>query len=134
MTDKWKSQALNSVVRVGDGRGFVVEGRPLGLCHRYIVTAGHCLPFVPPCFGASYLAERTYKKLLARLGEQPSIWCECCFIDPVADIAVLCAPDNQELSVQADGYEALVEAAATPLRSPSRRASQLLRRSRGWLT
>jgi hypothetical protein len=47
-----------------------------------VTTAGHCLPFFPRCHGASYIAERTYKKLLAPLGGQPSIWCECCFIDP----------------------------------------------------
>jgi hypothetical protein len=46
--------------------------------------------------------------------EQPSVWCECLFADPVADVAVLGAPDNQELSDQADAYEALV-AAATPV-------------------
>ncbi|MGB6448539.1 MAG: hypothetical protein WBF47_25930 [Xanthobacteraceae bacterium] len=51
--------------------------------------------------------------MLARLGEQPSVCCECLFIDPVADIAILGSPDTQEFSDQADNYEALVEAATS---------------------
>lgn len=48
------------------------------------------------------------------MGEQLSVSCECLFIDPIADIAVLGSPDNQALGDQAEAYEALVEA-ATPL-------------------
>ncbi|MGB6795016.1 MAG: hypothetical protein WBE48_00150, partial [Xanthobacteraceae bacterium] len=99
---------------VGGGRGFIVEssGR-FGRRDRTIITAGHCLPGVPPCHGSSFTTERTYPKLLARLGEQPSVCCECLFIDPVADIAILGSPDTQEFSDQADNYEALVEAATS---------------------
>jgi hypothetical protein len=96
----------NSVIRVGDGRGFVVED---SRGFRYVITAAHCLPFFPPCHGFSDTHEGTYENLLARLGEQPSVWCECVFVDPIADIAVLSAPDNQELAEQAEAYEALVE-------------------------
>jgi hypothetical protein len=118
-----RDRALSAVVRVGNGRGFIVEssGR-FGRRDRNIITAGHCLPFVPPCFGFSSPAKRTYANLLARLGEQPSIWCECLFIDPVADIAVLGSPDNQDLSDQADNYEALVAAATSvPVAEPPSR-------------
>lgn len=110
--------ALAAVVTVGTGRGFVVEGG--GPWHsRYIITAAHCLPErpdgqkLPPSHGFSYLKERTYPGLLAPLGEQPSVWCECLFVDPIADIAVLGAPDNQELSDEVDAYEALVGAATS---------------------
>jgi len=48
------------------------------------------------------------------LGEQPSVWCECLFVDPIADIAVLGTPDDQALSDQAASYEAFVKA-VTPL-------------------
>jgi hypothetical protein len=113
--------ALAAVVTVGLGRGFVVEGRGLwDRPARYIITAAHCLPErpdgqkLPPPHGGSYTEERIYANLLAPLGEQPSVWCECLFVDPIADIAVLGAPDNQELSDEADAYEALVDA-ATPL-------------------
>jgi hypothetical protein len=61
----------------------------------------------------SYTEECTYEKLL-QFGEEPSVSCECLFVDPIADIAVLGMPDEQELSEEAEGYEALVEA-ATPL-------------------
>ena len=108
---------LGAVVTVGGGRGFVVEDH---LGWRYVITAAHCLPErpdgqrLPPAHGFSHTEERTYTNLLAPLGEQPSVWCEVLFVDPIADIAVLGSPDGQELSQQADAYEALVEA-ATPL-------------------
>jgi hypothetical protein len=102
-------RALHAVVTVGHGRGFVVEGRGLyGRRHKYIVTAAHCLPSEPPRQGASHLDERTYPKLLAPLGKRPIVWCECLFLDPIADVAVLGAPDDQALSDQADAYEKLV--------------------------
>ena len=91
-----RDRALSAVVKVGGGRGFIVEssGR-FGRRDRTIITAGHCLPGVPPCHGSSFTTERTYPKLLARLGEQPSVCCECLFIDPVADVAILGSPDTQ---------------------------------------
>ena len=109
-------RVLGAVVTVGGGRGFVVEGGG----DRYIITAAHCLPErpdgqrLPPPHGFSYTEERTYSNLLAPLGEQPSVWCECLFVDPIADIAVLGSPDNQALSEEAEAYEALVES-ATPV-------------------
>ena len=113
--------ALAAVVTVGTGRGFVVEGRGLwDQPARCIITAAHCLPErpdgqkLPPPHGFSDLSDRTYANLLAPLGEQPSVWCECLFVDPIADVAVLGTPDNQGLSDEADAYEALV-GAATPL-------------------
>src|ERR1700676_4429023 len=73
------------------------------------VTAAHCSPFFPPCHGASYTEERTYQALLAPLGSEPSVWAECLFADPIADLAVLGSPDNQVLFDEADAYEALVD-------------------------
>ena len=63
-------EARRSVVRVGDGRGFVVQGPRY---QKLVVTAGHCLPFFPPCHGASYLEERTYQRLLGPLGAEPTV-------------------------------------------------------------
>jgi hypothetical protein len=103
-------EAESAVVTVGDGRGFVIKHRH----DRLVVTAAHCLPRFPPCHGASYLEERTHSELLAPLGDDLSVWAECLFADPIADIAVLGSPDDQELTEAAEAYEALVES-ATPL-------------------
>lgn len=107
----------DGVVTVGSGRGFVMEHRVYfdfadgngykKLRRKVVVTASHCLPHAPkmPCY--SY-QETTYAKLLAPLGEEPSIWTQCLFFDPVADVAVLGEPDNQELLDEWDSYHALV--------------------------
>src|SRR6266851_749384 len=88
----------SSVVRVGDGRGFVVKSNS----DRLVITAAHCLPFFPPCTSFSFIEERTYESLLAPIGTEPTVWAECLFVDPIADIAVLGPPDNQALSDQYD--------------------------------
>jgi hypothetical protein len=78
-----------AIIKVGDGRGFLVAAGPrIGRC---VITAAHCLPHLPPPHPASYTAERTYTKLLGGLDEECAIWAECLFVDPVADVAVLCA-------------------------------------------
>lgn len=109
-------------MKVGDGRGFVLKRRedfrlPHFMKGRLIVTAAHCLPKLPPAHRASYLHERTYANLLGPLNGKRNIWAECVFVDPIADIAVLGSPDNQELSEEAEAYDALID--KTPvLRSP----------------
>jgi hypothetical protein len=100
-----------AVVTVGDGRGFVIAVDD----DRYVLTAAHCLRQLPPAHAASLTWERTYRDILAPLGENPTLWAECLFVDPVADIAVLGQPDNQAFSEQADAYDDLVEALAAPL-------------------
>lgn len=95
----------NAVIRVGDGRGFIIDARG----HRLIVTAGHCLPHLPPSAAFSNLEERTYRNLLGPLGEPPSVWAEVVFVDPVADLAVLSGPDGQELFEQSEAFDALVD-------------------------
>jgi hypothetical protein len=45
--DDW----IKSVVKVGGGCGFVVETKDQD---RLIITAGHCLPKLPPSHPASY--------------------------------------------------------------------------------
>jgi hypothetical protein len=78
---------------------------------RLIITAAHCLPHFPRPHPAGYLAERTYQPILGPLGEKPTVWAELLFADPIADIAVLASPDNQELSEQAEAYERLLDGA-----------------------
>jgi Trypsin-like peptidase domain len=109
-----------TVIQVGDGRGFVIATKEA----RYVVTAAHCLPNLPPADPAAYTEERTYRDFLGPLGARRDVWAECVFANPVADLAVLAQPDGQELSDRADAYDKLIEA-ATPftvgkLQSPRR--------------
>src|SRR5262249_33780272 len=112
MTD---AQLRSAVLRVRGGRGFVVR-RPNHRGHgeRIVVTAAHCLPSLPPCHPwRSESHESTYKRLIGPLGAKPTVWAHCLFADPVADIAVLGQPDNQDLSDEADAYDQLVESMET---------------------
>ena len=101
-----------AMVRVGDGRGFIVAHRQA----RFVITAAHCLPVddegclrSPPALPAVHLHEKTYPKPLGALDAEPSVWCECRFVNPVADIAVLGGPDGQELYEKARVYDTLVD-------------------------
>jgi hypothetical protein len=100
-----RSTRKQRVISVGKGRGFVIETDD----RRLVVTAAHCLPKFPPRASISYAWERTYKNLLGAIGKRRTVWTECLFVDPVADIAVLDTPDTQELSDEAGAYERLVE-------------------------
>jgi hypothetical protein len=101
-------KAKLAVLAVGLGRGFVVADK-YDPATQFVITAAHCLPFIPPCASASTLEDRTYKMLLGPLGRDPTVWGECLFVDPVGDIAVLGSPDREALSEQADEYDALVD-------------------------
>jgi hypothetical protein len=103
------SRAAKAIVRVGAGRGFVVEDLNE---RRYVITAAHCLPHMPPAIGGiSHIEERTYQRLLGPLGQEPDVWCECLFVDPISDVAILGRPDGQELYEQARAYDTLVDKA-----------------------
>jgi hypothetical protein len=57
----------------------------------------------------SYTEERTYERILGTLGEEPTVWAECLFVDPISDIAVLGEPDGQELYDESNRYRAFVD-------------------------
>jgi len=105
-----------SVITVDKGRGFIIEHRTMfdfgdgfkRLRRKLVVTASHCLPHAPkmPCY--SY-QEATYANLLGPLGEEPSVWAECLFFDPVSDLAILGEPDNQELGEENEAFARLVD-------------------------
>jgi hypothetical protein len=110
------ASARRAVLVVGYGRSFVVE--PDANERRIIITAAHCIENAllangtrgfPRAHLGRYQAECTYKALLAPIGSRSSVWAECIFVDPVADIAVLGQPDNEDLSDKADAYDELVE-------------------------
>jgi hypothetical protein len=96
---------MGAVLAVGGdgGRGFVVKIADTEPCE-LIITAAHCLPHLPPAHSDG---PRTYQRLLGPLGGEPSVWAECLFADPIADIAVLGEPDNQVLHREADAYQKL---------------------------
>jgi hypothetical protein len=66
-------------------------------------------PDRPACL-CRYLHASTHHLLIGLLGAKPSITASCYFADPVADIAVLGARDDQSLGDECDQYEAFVEA------------------------
>ena len=124
---------LSSVVRAGSGRGFITEYRmkvleiykakmkmkgirpPSFRKRRLIVTAAHCLPGLPPPMRSSYASERTFPKLVASLDDRhEEIWTKCLFVDPIADIALLGCPDDQnEIEGLDSAYNSLTEQAGT---------------------
>ena len=86
----------------------------IGCAPSYVVTAAHCVwAEAPPPIAARDRWEVTYQNLIASLGGERQVTAECVFYDPIADIAVLGAPDNQELGAEALAYEELTEQ-ATP--------------------
>jgi hypothetical protein len=110
------TNAKAAFVRVGDGRGFAVEVPEISKgdgivepADRFIVTAAHCLPHLPPAHALSYTEERTYHALLGPLGAEPTVSAMCLFVDPVADLAVLCGPDDQVNFRESADHVALME-------------------------
>ena len=75
-----------------------------------MITAAHCLPHLPPAHPASYTEERTYRSILGPLGGEPTVFAECLFVDPIADLAVLCSPDDQTRFAEAIAYDNLTKA------------------------
>src|SRR5215213_7452697 len=91
-----------SVIRVGEGRGFVMEADR----QRLVITAGHCLPEIPSPESHAYPKDRTFLKLIGPLGDQPSVAVECRFVDPISDLAVLGPPDAIAFGSDANAYDA----------------------------
>jgi hypothetical protein len=83
------------------GRGFVIEARD---GERFVLTAAHCLPAMPEAH--PWATDSRTWRVLGTLGEEPSVVAECCFADPVADIAVLARPSDMELT---EGYDSFTE-------------------------
>jgi len=122
-------EAAAAVVRVGAGRGFVIQ------CSRgrLIITAAHCLPDLPPAMSFSLVEERTYPSVLGGIEVEPTIAAECLFVDPVADIAVLGEPDGQLLPGDGHAYGEMVEAcAALPVSAATTDAALLLYLDGNW--
>jgi len=123
--DAWMDEAKRSVVRVGGGRGFIVRAHDNMRCERrFVVTAAHCLPHLPPAHPAREAEESVYPRLLGRLGKRATVWADCRFVDPIADIAVLGQPDDQVFTEEAEPYDELV-GSAEPLAISDMKARDL---------
>lgn len=108
-----QAKKKNAVVKVGDGRGFVIEyrrevpGKPgerYFYDDRLVVTAAHCLP---PRESVIFPGTFPLADLLGNLDGNPAVSVQCLFVDPVADIAVLGMSEDQGIPL--DGYFAVTE-------------------------
>jgi hypothetical protein len=138
---KFGADIKQAILRVDQGRGFVVEDREEVLpwpvpreprervfCdRRLVITAAHCLPYLPK--PAEQLGgDATFRNLLGALGSsKPKVWAECLFADPIGDVAVLGVPDSQSLEEQADAYEELMSSV------PALRVKKARRKEQAWV-
>jgi hypothetical protein len=97
-----------------------------------VITAARYLPTLPLSFAGILPKDRFYLKSLGPLGAVPTVSAECLFADPVADLAVLCIPDEHE---EAAAYEKLVNSSVTvPIRnSPEKGYGWVLSLGGEWL-
>ena len=70
---QFDAEIKGAMGRVGKGHGFIIRHRtdlpPEGGGRffredSYVITASHCLPFLPPCHPMSFSEEGTYRDLL----------------------------------------------------------------------
>jgi hypothetical protein len=109
----YRMEDRNSVVRVGDGCGFVVEGQS---GKRFVVTAARCLRRLPLYEENPDHRDWIYRDLIGPFDAAVTV--ACMFIDLVADLAVLGSPENWELDEVVEAFEALVASApAIPIAS-----------------
>ena len=96
-----ETAARLAIVRVGDGRGFIIK-TSLG---RLVITAAHCLPHLPETFSFARPGELVYQNLIGLPDTEPTINAECYFGDPVSDIAVVGPPDEQAFPNDCKAYD-----------------------------
>ncbi len=101
----------NAIVGLATGGfGFIVDaGPPVGVA---IITAAHCLPELPPALSFSRDEERSYRDLVhdrEPTPDGPRVWATCAFVDPIADVAILAAPDAQWSFTKCAAFESFVE-------------------------
>ena len=117
----WES-ATPAVVRVGDGRGFIVSAGD----ERCVITAAHCLPQHPPPHLANGVTELAYPNIFGPLAtDKRTIWAELRADNLIDDVAVFGEPDGQELYDECAWYETFTAAALTLGRPPAALAPHL---------
>jgi hypothetical protein len=105
MTECMSGYDRRAVIRVGDGRGFIVGAGD----DRYVITAAHCLPpldELPTPHLANDTANLTFRNIIGRVAaKRLTIWGELCVFSLCDDIAVFSAPDGQELYDEYERYK-----------------------------
>jgi hypothetical protein len=107
--------AKRAVVRVGDGRGFIVRA---GEFDRYVITAAHCVPKHPKPHLANGVNELTYAIIGSVGRKKPTIWAGLCVDNLVDDVAVFSEPDRQELWNECESYQKFTAVAAIVIGKP----------------
>ena len=97
-------KAKAAVIQVGTARGFVVKGPK---DDPVVITASHCLRRLPRVNRSELRG--ICSNQIGLLHQKPTIWTECLFVDPIADIAVLASVDDQALPEEADAYDRLFQ-------------------------
>jgi hypothetical protein len=87
---------LETIVRVGDGRGFIVGTDNF----RVTVTAAHCVPseIYPPPHLSNSSQELFRRDLIRRRARRANktVWAEFCALSLIDDIAAFGTPDDQD--------------------------------------
>lgn len=97
-----KSFNTKAVVRVGDGRGFVIAGKQ----SRFVITARHCLRDFPVSQPGYDAGKNTCSNLLGALGTAKTVAARCVFADSINDLAILGPPC---FGLFPEGYRRFVE-------------------------
>ncbi len=106
-------KAEDFLLKVGEGRGFVVADARHEELPPLVITAAHCIQEMPAAHPWRYHDEETFL-LLGPLSGEVGVYATVLFYDPIADVAVLGQPDVQMLSEHAEAYEQLLQS-YTPL-------------------
>ena len=110
------------VLKVDGGLGFIIEYRfPIPsklrtgygpqkyIRRRLVITAAHNLPDWPPEHACPSSWDKTFRLLGKLHSNKSDVYAECLYVNPVADIAVLGCPDEQEPNYDPDLYHELTD-------------------------
>jgi hypothetical protein len=103
-TNERCSESFNTsaIVRVGDGRGFVIAGKQ----SRFVITARHCLGDFPASSPGYHPESNVCSDLLGPLGATRIVPGRCLFADSINDLAILGPPCH---GLFPEGYRRFVE-------------------------
>lgn len=117
---KWSSraydfsaeQARRGIVTVGEGYGFVAEAEN---GDRIVITSFRSASSAGPDGQdpLSYPVQPVYTARIGAFGQRPDVSAECLFANPLADLAILGAPDDERGLEEIERYYELVTGASS---------------------